>query len=628
MKRGRAHRYAPPRHADATAMPGLPEDARARLKAVFGYDDFRPGQEEIISAVLAGGPVLAVMPTGSGKSMCYQLPALLEDELTIVVSPLIALMRDQVQQLRALGVAAASLNSQNGSAENWEATKTLRRRELRLLYISPERLFMDGSIDELRAAQPKRLAIDEAHCVSEWGHDFRPEYRELGRAAQALGGLQVTAFTATADKSTRADIAKRLFETPPQLFLHSFDRPNIELSFAAKRRPREQLLAFLSRHRGESGIVYCASRRATEELAGLFNAKGLSALPYHAGLDHAVRVANQDRFLQEDGIVVVATIAFGMGVNKPDVRFVAHADMPSSVEAYYQEIGRAGRDGLPADTLTLYGLEDMSFRRRQIDQKDISLERRRIEHRRLSALIDLCESPRCRRQTLLAYFDEEAPACGRCDFCAGRIRLRDGTVQAQKILSAAVRTGQRFGAGYLADILVGDATPVVKRNGHDAIKTFGVGKEHTKKVWGSIIRQLFAAGALRTAHDEHGGYALTQKGEEILYGREKVLLREEAAPPRPGAGRPAAPAPGAPREDDPVLAALKRKRRDLAATANVPAFMIFPDRSLIDMAEKRPATINDLRGVYGCGERKIALYGETFLAALREAVDSTAQTLG
>ena len=598
------------------------QDARARLKAVFGYDDFRPGQAEIIEAVMAGAPVLAVMPTGSGKSICYQLPALLEDDLTVVVSPLIALMRDQVQQLRSLGIAAASFNSQNSSSENWEATRALRTHELRLLYISPERLLMEGSLDELRQARPKRLAIDEAHCVSEWGHDFRPEYRELWRAAQTLGGLQVIAFTATADKTTRADIAKRLFETPPQLFLHSFDRPNIELNFAAKNRPREQLLAFLSRHKGESGIVYCASRRAAEALAEFFNARNLTALPYHAGLDHAARVANQDRFLQEDGVVVVATIAFGMGVNKPDVRFVAHADMPSSVESYYQEIGRAGRDALPADTLTLYGLDDMSFRRRQIDQKNISDERRRIEHRRLSALIDLCESPRCRRQTLLAYFDEEAPACGRCDFCAGRVALRDGAVEAQKILSAAMRTGQRFGAGYLADILVGDATPVVKRNGHDALKTFGVGKEHTKKVWCGIVRQLFAAGALRTAHEEHGGYALTEKGEDILYGREKIMLREEAAPQRPSAARPAS--ASVTLEDDAVLAALKRKRRELAAAGNAPAFMIFPDRSLIEMAEKRPATLADLRSVYGCGERKIALYGESFLAALKEAVGATA----
>ncbi len=334
-------------------MPDLPPSARALLKSVFGYDDFRPGQAEIIAAVLTGEPVLAVMPTGSGKSMCYQLPAIVEPGLTIVVSPLIALMRDQVQQMQLLGVAAATLNSQNDAAENAQTRRALRDGELRLLFVSPERLLMDGWIDELRGAGLARLAIDEAHCVSEWGHDFRPEYRELGRAARLLGGVQVIAFTATADKATRADIARRLFERTPQVFLHSFDRPNIELNFSAKQQPRRQLLRFLARHKGESGIVYCGSRRETEQLAAYFVSEGYDAVAYHAGLDHPLRARNQDRFLREDSVVAVATIAFGMGVNKPDVRFVAHADMPSSVESYYQEIGRAGRDGLPADTLTL-----------------------------------------------------------------------------------------------------------------------------------------------------------------------------------------------------------------------------------------------------------------------------------
>ena len=463
---------------------------------MFGYDDFRPGQAEIIAAVLAGEPVLAVMPTGSGKSMCYQLPAVLDDGLTVVVSPLIALMRDQVQQMRLLGVAATTLNSQNDAAENAHARRALRAGELRLLFVSPERLLMDGLIDELRGARLARLAIDEAHCISEWGHDFRPEYRELGRAARLLGGAQVIAFTATADKATRADIVRRLFDKEPRVFLHSFDRPNIELNFAVKEQPRKQLSRFLARHKGDSGIVYCGSRKATEQLAAFFVSEGHDAIAYHAGLDHAVRARNQDRFLREDGVVAAATIAFGMGVNKPDVRFVAHADMPSSVESYYQEIGRAGRDGLPADTLTLYGLDDMAFRRRQIDQKELPQERRQVEHARFSALATLCESPRCRRQTLLAYFDEESPPCGRCDVCLGKVAVRDGTIEAQKVLSAAARTGQRFGAAYLADILTGSASETIARNGHDSIKTFGAGKEHSKTVWSSIIRQLFAAGAL------------------------------------------------------------------------------------------------------------------------------------
>ncbi len=598
-------------------MPELPPNARALLKSVFGYDDFRPGQAEIVGAVLNGGPVLAVMPTGSGKSMCYQLPALLGGGLTIVVSPLIALMRDQVQQMQALGVAAATLNSQNDAGENALTRRALRGGELRLLFVSPERLMMDGCIDELRGATLSRLAIDEAHCVSEWGHDFRPEYRELGRAARMLGGVQVIAFTATADKATRADIARRLFDKEPQIFLHSFDRPNIELNFAVKEQPRQQLSRFLARHRGESGIVYCGSRKQTDQLAEFLSSEGHDAIAYHAGLDHAARGRNQDRFLREDGVVAVATIAFGMGVNKPDVRFVAHADMPSSVEAYYQEIGRAGRDGLPADTLTLYSLEDMAFRRRQIDQKEQPEERRRVDHARLTALTMLCESPRCRRQTLLAYFDEDSPQCGRCDYCLGKIAVRDGAIEAQKVLSAAMRTGQRFGAGYLADILTGEASAAVLRNGHDSIKTFGAGKEHSKAAWASIIRQLVAAGALLVT--EHGGFALSRTGEEILFGRETIALRND--PARPRERKPARrPFPAGEEAADGVLTALKRKRLDLAREQNVPAFMIFADRTLIDMTEKRPATLDDMRRVHGVGERKLALYGEAFLEALEQAL--------
>jgi ATP-dependent DNA helicase RecQ len=597
----------------------LPARARALLKSVFGYDDFRSGQMEIISAVLAGGPVLAVMPTGSGKSMCYQLPALIEDNLTVVVSPLIALMRDQVQQMRALGVAAATLNSMNEANEQEATRRALRDGDLRLLFVSPERLAMDGLIADLRRARPRRLAIDEAHCVSEWGHDFRPEYRQIGAAAGALGGLQVVAFTATANTTTRRDIAQRLFATPPQIFLHSFDRPNIELNFAPKDQPKRQLARFLDRHRGESGIVYCSSRDRTERLATYFADHGHETVAYHAGLDQSVRNRSQDRFLQEDGVVAVATIAFGMGVNKPDVRFVAHADMPSSVEAYYQEIGRAGRDGLPADTLTLYGVEDMAFRRLQIDRKEISEERRRIEHARFSALATLCETPACRRRTLLAYFDEEAPPCGRCDVCTGRIAVFDGTVPAQKALSAVWRTGQRFGASYLADVLTGAGGDAIRRNGHDAIKTFGVGGEYDKRTWVSIVRQLFAVGALQVASEEHGGFALTDRGAAILKGQEAVRLRSEPESRRERRARASGAAILDPATDR-VRAALKRKRVQLAREEGVPAFVVFADKTLIDMAEKRPATLDDMLAVHGVGERKLARYGDAFLEALEEAL--------
>ena len=598
-------------------MPSLPPQARALLKSVFGYDDFRPGQAEIIAAVLAGEPVFAIMPTGSGKSMCYQLPAILDGGLTVVVSPLIALMRDQVRQMQALGVSAATLNSTSGAEENDEARRALRDGDLRLLFVSPERLAMDGLIAELRRANPRRLAIDEAHCVSQWGHDFRPEYREIGRAAQALGGLQVIGMTATADAATRADIAERLFTAPPKIFLHSFDRPNISLNFALKDQPRRQLSRFIEKHKGESGIVYCASRKRTEDLAAYFNEQGHDALAYHAGLDQGVRNRNQDRFLQDDGVVAVATIAFGMGVNKPDVRFVAHADMPASVESYYQEIGRAGRDGLPADTLTLYSLDDMAFQRRRIDEKEVSDERRRVEHARFSALAMLCEAPVCRRRTLLAYFAEEAPACGRCDVCQGKVAVFDGVIPAQKALSAVYRTGQRFGAGHIADVLTGEASEAVRRHGHDAIKTFGVGKEHSKQAWASILRQLFAAGALQTASVEHGGFALTEKGQEILLGREKILLRCDPLTTRE---RKRKEAPNLDDATDRILAALKRKRMELAREEGVPAYVIFADRTLIDMAEKRPATLDDMLNVHGVGDRKLARYGDAFLEALEEAL--------
>ena len=602
-------------------MPLLPPQARALLKSVFGYDDFRPGQTEIIAAVLAGGPVLAVMPTGSGKSMCYQLPALLDQALTVVVSPLIALMRDQVHQMRTLDVAAATLNSMNAPADNDAARRALQAGRLRLLFLSPERLAMDGLIAELRRANVRRLAIDEAHCVSEWGHDFRPEYREIGRAAEALGGVQVIGLTATADAATRADIARRLFPSPPQVFLHSFDRPNIELNFAVKDQPRRQLARFLDKHKGQSGIVYCSSRDRTETFAANFVEHGHDAIAYHAGLDQTLRNRNQDRFLQEDGVVAVATIAFGMGVNKPDVRFVAHADMPSSVESYYQEIGRAGRDGLPADTLTLYSLDDMAFRRQQIDQKNVADERRRIDHTRFSAVAMLCETPTCRRQTLLAYFDEPSAPCGRCDICQGKVAVFDGGVVAQKALSAAYRTGQRFGANYLADILTGEASEAVRRNGHDQIKTFGAGREQPKQAWTSIVRQLFAAGALQTASAEHGGFALTEKGEDILFGRETIRLRSDPLTPRERRARRDAPAgSGLDEPSERLLAALKRKRLELAREENVPAFVIFPDRTLIDMTEKRPATLDDMLTVHGVGERKLARYGDAFLEALSEAL--------
>jgi len=593
--------------------------ARRQLKSVFGYDDFRPGQAEVIAAVLEGKPVLAVMPTGSGKSMCYQLPALVDGGLTLVISPLIALMRDQVQQLRALGVEAGSLNSSNDDEESDRVWQALDDQSLRLLFLSPERLAMDGLRQRLARAGVKRIAIDEAHCVSEWGHDFRPEYRQIRQAVEAIGSVQVIGFTATADRNTRNDIVERLFDAPPSVFLHSFDRPNIDLCFAAKEQPRRQIAAFLNGRRGQSGIVYCASRDRTERMADWLNENGYEAVAYHAGMDRDLRARNQDRFLQEDGVIVAATVAFGMGINKPDVRFVVHADMPASVESYYQEIGRAGRDGLQSWTLTLYGVEDMALRRRQIDEKSIDDERRRIEHARFSRLTMLCESATCRRQALLACFDEPSTPCGQCDICRGEVALYDGTVDAQKALSAVYRTGQRFGAAYVSDVLMGVASEAIARNGHDQIKTFGVGSDKTKTAWTAILRQLFAADALASASEEYGGFRLTPRGEAILLGRETIALRKDAArPPKPARtkGAQTAAVEGLDADDAAMFAALRAARLAIAREEGVAAYVVFADRTLLELARQRPMTLREMAAIHGIGAAKLERYGEAFLQVL------------
>ncbi len=593
------------------------DKAALTLRSVFGYDSFRPGQAEIVEAVLAGRDVLAVMPTGSGKSLCYQLPAVQAGGLTVVVSPLIALMRDQVGQMTSLGVAAASLNSHNDPREADAAWDLIERGELRLLFVSPERLAMDGFAERLRRAGARRLVIDEAHCVSQWGHDFRPEYRTLITARIALGRLPILALTATADDATRADIAAQLFDRPPLTIVHSFDRPNIDLSFAVKERPREQIAAFVAARKGASGIVYTAARARTEQLAAALAKAGHRALPYHAGLDQQVRSENQDVFLKEDGIVMVATVAFGMGINKPDVRYVVHADMPAGIEAYYQEIGRAGRDGLAAETLTLYGAEDMALRRRQIAEREISPEQRRVELKRLATMIDLCESALCRRQALLAYFGETSGRCGHCDLCRGGATLYDATTDAQKVLSAVVRTGERFGAAHLADVLTGEATAAIRRHGHEALKTFGVGKDKSKRAWQTVVRQLYAAGVLAEASAEHGGFRLTENGVAILKGRESLSLRvateTEGRKPRRERNAAGADLDGA---GNALFEHLRALRRGIARQDGVAAYMVFADRTLIDMARLRPRTPSEMKLVHGVGEAKLARYGSQFLKAI------------
>jgi ATP-dependent DNA helicase RecQ len=595
--------------------------AQQHLRTVFGFEAFRPGQAEIVSAILAGRDVLAVMPTGSGKSLCYQLPALLRGGLTVVVSPLIALMRNQVAQLCGNGVAAASLNSANDPAENRAVLERIARGELRLVYVAPERLLKSDTLDHFKRAGVAMLAVDEAHCISQWGHDFRPEYAALGAVQAELGGVQTVAFTATADAATRTDIVGKLFARPPALFVHGFDRPNLRLAMRAKAGGRTQIADFIKAHRAASGIVYCASRRKTEELAEFLRQNGVNALPYHAGMETAARSRHQDAFLQEDGVVIVATVAFGMGIDKPDVRFVLHADMPANIESYYQEIGRAGRDGMPADTLTLYGMGDIRLRRLQIDDSEATAEQKRVDRQRLNALVSLCESPRCRRQTLLAYFGETAQPCGNCDFCCEGAEVIDGTIAAQKALSAIVRTGERFGTEHLTNVLLGENSEAVERFGHDCLPTFGVGKEYGKQEWRSIFRQLHGAGIIALDITGHGTWSVTETGRSVLKGTTNVALRRDTLKPatRKAARATAnatALADGA-EGDAELFEALRRRRSELAKEQRVAAYVVFADKTLIDMARRKPATAAEMSAVHGVGEAKLRQYGEVFLDVIR-----------
>jgi ATP-dependent DNA helicase RecQ len=595
-------------------------DARAALASVYGFSGFRPGQEEVLAAALSGRDVLAVMPTGSGKSLCFQLPAIVRTGLTLVVSPLIALMRDQVAQLRELGVAAATLNSSSDADERRRIGAGLRERNLRLLYIAPERLLRDEVIGALKEAAIDCLAIDEAHCVSQWGHDFRPEYLRLREVVDALGGVQTVAVTATADAPTRAEIVSKLFVRQPDVFVRSFDRPNLFLAMAPKANATRQLIERMEAHRGESGIVYCASRRRTEELSEELARHGRRALPYHAGLEHAVRAANHDAFLREDDCVVCATIAFGMGIDKPDVRFVFHADMPGSIEAYYQEIGRAGRDGLPADAFTLYSAGDIELRRRQILENGAPDERKRVEMGKLDDLVALCETARCRRQTLLALFGEESGPCGHCDVCQGAVRLIDGRIDAQKALSAILRTSGRFFFGHLANILSGKTTEAVERHGHDQLKTFGVGRDRTPAGWRGVLRQLQSARLIERDESDRDRLLVTDEGRRVLRGEAAFALREDAVADR-RAGKPRKVVePGD--DDADLLKNLKALRGAIASAQKQPAYVIFPDRTLIEMARARPKSLDELAGLHGVGAVKLQKYGSAFLAIVRDHADA------
>jgi ATP-dependent DNA helicase RecQ len=595
------------------------DNARAALARVFGFKAFRPGQEEVLAAIFAGENVLAVMPTGSGKSLLYQLPAIVRPGLTVVVSPLIALMRDQVDQLRAYGLAAGALNSANGPTETARVERALRDKSLQLVFIAPERLARPDVPVLLRAAGVNFLAIDEAHCISQWGHDFRKEYLGLRAIAEALGAIQTIAVTATADGPTRAEIAAKLFPAPPRVFVRSFDRPNLRLAMRPKANATSQIARMIAGHRGDSGIVYCGSRKRTEKLAADLVGRGHRALPYHAGMESVQRGAHQDEFLRSDGVVMVATVAFGMGIDKPDVRFVCHADLPGSIEAYYQEIGRAGRDGLPADTLTLYGEGDVVQRHRQIAESDATPERKHVEILKLEALMALCETPRCRRQTLLAAFGESAEPCGNCDICAGGMRFFDGKVEAQKVMSAVLRTSGRFFAAHIANILTGEATEAVRRHTHEALPTFGAGRDRKAPEWRSIFRQLHAADLIARDPDE-GRWTVTPQGHRVLRGEESIALRAPTAGKRAEslnvASVPAARQAPLSTGDASLFAALKAKRLELAQAERLPAYVVFPDRTLLDMAAKRPRSASAMALVHGVGEAKLAKYGAIFLAII------------
>jgi ATP-dependent DNA helicase RecQ len=591
------------------------------LRSTFGFAAFRPGQGEIVATILDGRDVLAVMPTGSGKSLCYQLPALLRDGLTVVVSPLIALMRNQVAQLHGYGVAAASLNSANDAGENYAVLDRIARGELRLLYVAPERLVRPETLDLLKRANTTLLAVDEAHCISQWGHDFRPEYATLGAVQAELGGVQTVAFTATADAATRSDIVEKLFARAPAVFVHGFDRPNLRLAMQAKSGGRKQVADFVDARKDQAGIVYCASRRKTEELADILRQSGVKALPYHAGMEGADRSRNQDFFLQEDGVVMVATVAFGMGIDKPDIRFVLHADMPSNIESYYQEIGRAGRDGLPADTLTLYGMADIRLRRLQIDESDAAAEQKRVDRQRLNALVSLCESPRCRRQTLLAYFGEVTPPCGNCDFCCDGAQVIDGTIAAQKALSAIVRTGERFGTEHLTNILLGANTEAVEKFGHGGLPTFGVGREFDKQEWRSIFRQLHGAGVIALDIAGYGAWTVTEAGRHVLRGTAKIDLRKDTLKTGRKAARATANAAalaGGSAADTALFEALRKRRSELAKAQRVAAYVVFGDKTLIEMARRKPTNAAEMSSVHGVGEAKLKQYGDIFIDVIRQ----------
>jgi ATP-dependent DNA helicase RecQ len=590
------------------------------LHSIFGLPGFRGAQEAIINHVIDGNDALVLMPTGGGKSLCYQLPALCRPGTGIVVSPLIALMRNQVAALRQLGINAAALNSSMAAQEQARVRADLREGKLDLLYAAPERLMMPDFLEMLDAVHVSIIAIDEAHCVSQWGHDFRPEYLQLADLARYFPGVPRIALTATADVQSREDIRARLRLDNARMFVASFDRPNIRYSVVPKAKPLDQILTFLKAHEGESGIIYCLSRNTVETTAAALKEKGINARPYHAKLPPDVRSTNQDAFLAEESIVLVATVAFGMGIDKPDIRFVLHHDLPGSLEAFYQETGRAGRDGLAAETLLLYGEGDVVQRRRMVEQSGAPDDVKRIEKQKLEALIGICETASCRRVAILAHFGESSGPCGNCDNCLTPAQTWDATTATRKALSAMLRTGQRFGRGHLVDVLLGNRTERVEKFGHDKLPTFGVGTELDRKGWDSVFRQLIVRGIVAVNHEQFGALQATDLTGPILKGQEPVFLKQDVT---------STAARNVMRKKDerlalsdaatPLFTLLRAERAKLAKEQAVPAYVIFHDTTLAAIAAARPQTLAELEKIPGMGKSKMDRYGAIVLATVRGA---------
>ena len=586
------------------------------LKQTYGYDQFRGQQEEIIKHLIGGGSSFVLMPTGSGKSLCYQIPSLCREGVGVIVSPLIALMQDQITALAQLGISAGAINSSMSDREVFMVKDKLERNDLDLLYVAPERLVMPDFVELLKTVKIALFAIDEAHCVSQWGHDFRPDYTALSFLAERFKGIPRIALTATADRATRKDIIERLKLEGGKTFIGGFDRPNIHYSILERNNPKKQVYDFImNNHAEDSGIIYCISRKKVEDMAEWLQKKNIHALPYHAGLPAEVRSGNQDRFLREDKIIIVATIAFGMGIDKPDVRFVAHMNIPKSIEAYYQETGRAGRDGLPSNAYMIYGMEDAAMQRNWIENSEAPEIQKRIEHQKLNALLGLCEAAICRRQVLLEYFDDGGEPCGNCDTCDTKPQTFDGTTPAQMALSAVYRTGQRFGMVYVVDVLMGIADQRIIQFGHDQQSTFGIGKEWSKPEWQNIFRQLVSRNLLMVDVNEYNGIKITEKGFAFLKRKESIDFRKLSVKQKARRDKTTRRSkPVLEDEDDQELfEKLKEARQAMAKKRRVPAYVIFHDKTLVELADKRPQSFEEMLEINGIGESKLKKFGQTLL---------------